>query len=72
MQQSSELVKCARSPLRVQFCGCCLFSHSFISDPGVFALATASPECWVTGTEWLRELYLFWNNPVGSAWSLST
>lgn len=70
--QSSELVLCARIPLGVQFCGCCLFPHSFSSDPRVFALAPASPECWVTGIEWLRELYPFWNTPVGSAWSLST
>lgn len=48
---------CARSPLRVQFCGCCSFPHfSFTSDPRVFAPAPASPQCWVTGTEWLREL----------------
>lgn len=71
MQQSSELVMCARSPLRVQFCACCSFLHSFISDPGAFALAPASPECWMTGTEWLRELYPFWNIPVVPAWSLS-
>lgn len=72
MQQSSELVVCARSPLEAQFCGCCSFPHIFSSDPRVFALAPASPECWVTGIEWLRELCPFGNIPVGSAWFLST
>lgn len=65
VMQSSELVLCTRIPLGVEFCGCCLFPHSFSSDPRVFALAPASPECWVTGIEWLKRAVSLLEYPCG-------